>query len=327
MKVVVFSQSRNPFWVMPDNHLESLRRDFPRIQFVRANADKLAEEIADAEIYFGYMLQDNLLASAPHLKWIHVAAANVFPFITPAFQSGSILVTNARGVHATAIAEHVLGSMIVFARKFTECWRMQQERHYGAVEIINDGLPLSELRGKTALILGLGAIGRTTAKLCKAFGMRVVAVKRTSAGPFEHIDEMYGPQDFRKVLPEADYLVISSALTPETTGMLGKTELALLKPECVLINVARAPIVDQDALLSALKEQRIRGAALDVFEQEPLPPDSELWALRNVFLTPHVAGVDSAEHWPRMINLFAENLRLYLQKKPLRNVVDLNAGY
>lgn len=312
---------------MPDEHLAILRRNFPKISFVRANADSLRQEIPDAEIYFGYILPEELLDSATQLKWIHVAAANVYPFITPAFQSREITVTNARGIHATAIAEHILGSMIVFARKFVDCWRMQQQRHYGAVEIINDTPPLSELRGRTVLILGYGAIGATTARLCKAFGMRVLAVNRRGAGPFENIDEMYGSIDFRKALPQADYLVVSTALTPETEGLLGEKELALLKPECVLINVARAAIIVHEALVAALKQGRIRGAALDVFEQEPLPPDSELWGLANVFLTPHVAGVDSQEHWPRMLSLFEDNLRLYLAKKPLKNVVDLKAGY
>lgn len=327
MKVVVYSQSRNPFWVLPEKHLESLRRNFPQVRFARADADALPGEIQDADIYFGYALPENVLDTAKQLKWIHVAAANVFGFITPAFQTRNVVVTNARGMHATAIAEHILGSMIVFSRKFMECWRFQQERHYAAIEIINDAPPLSELFGKTAMILGLGGIGRTTAKLCKAFGMRVLAVKRRSTGPFEHIDELYGPNDFRKALPEADFLVVSTALTPETEGMLGLEELKLLKPECVLINVARAPIIDHDALLTVLREKRIRGAALDVFEHEPLAVDSELWSLPNVFLTPHVAGVAATEHWPRMLALFEENLRLYLQKKPLKNVVDLHAGY
>jgi phosphoglycerate dehydrogenase-like enzyme len=327
MKVVVYSQSRNPFWIMPENHLESLRRNFPQIRFIRADANTLPTEIANAEIYFGYLLPEALLEAAAQLKWIHVAAANVFPFIKPAFQSRNLILTNARGAHATAIAEHILGSIIVFARKFVECWRFQQQRHYAAIEIINEAPPLSELRGKTTMILGLGGIGKTTARLCKAFGMRVLAVKRRSAGPFENIDEMYGPHDFRKALPEADYLVISTALTPETEGLLGREELGLLKPDCVIINVARAPIIDHDALLTALREKRIRGAALDVFEQEPLPEDSELWTLPNVFLTPHVAGVATTEHWPRMLALFEENLRLYLKGKPLKNVVDLHAGY
>lgn len=327
MKVVVYSQSRNPFWVLPENHLESLRRNFPHARFARADADGLAREIADTEIYFGYTFPEVLLDAAPQLKWIHVAAANVFPFITPAFQSRGLIVTNARGVHATAIAEHILGSMLVFSRKFMECWHFQQQRHYAAIEIINETPPLSELFGKTAMILGLGGIGRSTAKLCKAFGMRVLAVKKRSSGPFQNIDEMFGPHDFRNALPEADYLVISTALTPETEGLLGPEELGLLKPECVLINVARAPIIDHDALLTALREKRIRGAALDVFEQEPLAKDSELWTLPNVFLTPHVAGVAALEHWPRMCALFEENLRLYLRGKPLKNIVDLNAGY
>lgn len=328
MKVVTYCKHWNPFWCVPDNALEELRSTFPRILFIKTrNQDELLREVKDAEILFGYDLDSDALKAAKVLKWIHVPAANVFQFIRPDLKDRNILVTNARGLHATVISEQVIGSMLVFSRRFMDCWKFQQERHYSQPELLQTSPPLSELHGKTAVILGLGSIGREIARLSKAFGMRVLASKRNVQSAHENVDQVFDKSDFRQALPEADYLVISMARTPDTDGLLGEAELALLKKECVLINIARAKIVNQNVLLRYLKEGRIRGAALDVFEIEPLPSDSELYSLSNVFLTPHIAGVAGREHWPRMIRLFVENLNRYLSGEPLLNVVDLDSGY
>jgi D-2-hydroxyacid dehydrogenase (NADP+) len=328
LKVVTYCKHWNPFWCVPDDALETLRKEFPKISFIKTqNQKELLEEVADAEIFFGYDLDHETLIAAKNLKWIHVPAANVYQFIRPDLKEKRILVTNARGLHATVISEHVLGSMLVFSRRFIDCWKYQQERHYSQPELLRASPSLSELRGKTVLILGLGSIGREIARLSKAFGMRVLASKRNVEGAYENVDELYSQSDFWKALPEADYVVISMARTPDTEGLLGEAELALLKRECVILNIARARIIDQQALLRFLKEGRIRGAALDVFEKEPLPSDSELYALPNVFLTPHSAGVATTEHWPRMVGLFVENLKRYLSGKSLVNIVDLEAGY
>ena len=177
------------------------------------------------------------------------------------------------------------------------------------------------------MILGLGSIGKEIARLAKALGMRVLASKRKVEGSYANVDQVYDEKEFRKALPAADYLVISMARTPATDGLLGETEFAMLKPECVILNIARARIIDQPTLLRYLKEGKIRGAALDVFEKEPLPEDSELYSLPNVFLTPHTAGVATEEHWPRMIQLFADNLNRYISGQPLLNIVNLDSGY
>ncbi len=328
MKVVTYCKHWNPFWCMPDDSLAELRSAFPRISFVKTeNQDELLREVIDAEILFGYELDPQSLKAARILKWIHVPAANVFQFIRPDLRERKIVITNARGLHATVISEQVIGSMLVFSRRFMDCWRFQQEQHYSQPELLQASPPLSELRGKTVVILGLGSIGREIARLSKAFGMRVLASKRNIQGVYENIDQVFNHSNFQQALPEADYLVISMARTPDTEGLLDEAELALLKKECVLINIARAKIVNQNALLRFLKEERIRGAALDVFEKEPLSSDSELYSLPNVFLTPHIAGVAVREHWPRMIRLFEENLNRYLSKQPLLNVVDLDSGY
>jgi phosphoglycerate dehydrogenase-like enzyme len=328
IKIVTFCTHWNPFWCVPDSALDELREIFPDVSFVKAdNQQQLIREMENAEIFFGYDLNPEALASAKQLKWIHVPAANVYQFIRPDLRERKITLTNARGMHATVISEQVIGSMLVFSRRFMDCWKFQQEHHYSQPEMLSMQPPLSELHGKTVVILGLGSIGREIARLSKAFGMRVIASKKNIQGTYENVNVLYSSTDFRKALPEADYLVISMARTPDTDSLLGQQELSMLKTQCVIINIARARIIDQQALLQVLKEKKIRGAALDVFEKEPLPSDSELFSLPNVFLTPHTAGVATREHWPRMIQLFIENLHRYLLGKPLTNVVDLMAGY
>ncbi len=327
MKVVIFGQVWNPFWNFPDSHVHKVRRSFPQTTFIHPkDQSEFANEIKDAEVFFGYRLEPAQLASATDLKWVHVAAANVSQFINPHFLSRNILLTNSRAMHATPVAEHVIGCMLVFSRKFIDCWNYQQKGHYGAFEVIDNNPPLSELRGKTLYIIGLGGIGKESARLAKAFGMNVIAARKRNIKT-EDVDELLEADNFRDGLGCADYLLLSLPLTAESKGLIGERELALLKPECVVINVARAGVLDTSALVKYLREERIRGAALDVFDQEPLPEDHELFSVPNLFLTPHTSGVAAQEHWDRMFWLFEENLKRYLAKKPLLNIVDLRAEY
>jgi D-2-hydroxyacid dehydrogenase (NADP+) len=324
MKVLTSSHSPNPFWKIPPQKLEALRSEFPEIEFV--SDEKNA--IQNADIFFGYRLQPEELRATIRLKWIHVPAANVYGFDTQILQERKILLTNSRGSHAGPIAEHVIGCMLVSSRRFQDCWKFQQQAHYAQIDILNQPPPLSELNGKTVVILGLGAIGNEIARLAKAFRMRVLGIKRRVENPqAENVDLIFKSTEVQEALPQADFLVIAAARTNETEGMLGETELALLKSDAVIINIARAQIIKREALFKILQEGRIRGAALDVFYEEPLPSDSPLYRMPNVFLTPHIAGVNSTEHWNRMIALFSENLQRFLQGRALQNVVDLSAGY
>lgn len=329
MKVVAFSPSPNQFWRIPREKLEALRKEFPGVEFISVDSSKnLAQTLQNADVFFGYRLPSQELSAASQLKWIHVPAANVYGFDTGILMEKKIVLTNSRGQHAVPIAEHVIGCMLVFSRRFLDSWKFQNECHYAQMEMINQPPPLFELRGKTVVILGLGGIGSELARLAKAFGMRVLAIKRrVDNQKVENVDQILKHSDFRIALPEADFLVISAARTVETEGMLGESELALLKSDSVIINIARAQIIQEKALYRVLEEHRIRGAALDVFYQEPLLPDSPLFKFDNVFLTPHIAGVNSSEHWNRMIALFAENLHRFQGGEPLLNIVDLKAGY
>jgi phosphoglycerate dehydrogenase-like enzyme len=327
MKILLFNEHWNRFWTLPPELVPRLQHDFPQVEFRQAKSEaEVRKFLPDSEVYFGYRYVREYLKEAKALKWIQVPAVNIHPLLNIGLAERNILVTNSRGLLSVAIAEHVIGFMLVFSRKFLQSWRFQQMHQYGARELLNDPPPMTELRGKTVVILGAGGIGKEVAKLSKAFGMRVLASKKHPE-KLENFDVIYGAENFREALPEADYLVLSLPRTSETDHLIGIDELSQLKSSCVLINVARAKIVDHDALITSLKENRIRGAALDVFEQEPLPADSVLYELPNVFLTPHTAGVDTAEHWPRMTELFVENLRRYIEGRPLRNIVNLHDGY
>ncbi len=328
MKVLVYSKAWNPFWNLPEHRVNDLPRLFPEITvaYPKKESDLLAE-IKDADIFFGYRLEPAHIAEAHRLKWIHVPAANVSQYMTNDFASRKILLTNSRAMHATPVAEHIIGCMIVFSRKFMETWDHQQRGHYGAFELINGGYPLSELRGKTIYVIGLGGIGKETARLAKAFGMNVLASRKKSTKAEENVDELFDAGNFREGLRQADYVVLSLPLTSESRGLIGERELSLLKPECVLINVARSGVLDTNALVKYLRENRIRGASLDVFDEEPLPENSEIFSVPNLFLTPHVSGVAAQEHWDRMFWLFQENLRRFLSGKTLLNVVDYAGEY
>ena len=324
----MYSEHWNGFWCLPPHIVNDLQSQFPEFQIVHArNDDQIAASRPDAEVYFGYRLRKQEVDIARRLRWVHVPAASVHPLTNLGLQERGIVVTNSAGLHAPPISEHVIGCMLVFSRKFLESWHYQIKNHYAAREILNEPPLPGELRGKTVVILGLGGIGQQVARLCKCFGMRVIATRKRPQGKQEHVDDLVQASGFRKILPLADYLVIALPLTSETDRLLGEEELRLLKPSCVLINIARGTIVQQDPLIRALKEGWIRGAALDVFETEPLPSSSELYQLPNVFLTPHTSGVSAEEHWPRMKELFAENLRRYAAGEELLNIVNLTEGY
>ena len=328
MKTLLYSEHWNGFWSLPPECVKDLQKRFPEIEFYHARTEQqIIETIQDAEVYFGYRLRKSDVDHAHQLKWVHAPAASVHPLSQIGLQEKGVVVTNSKGLHAVPISEHVIGCMLVFSRKFQESWKYQQNRHYAAREILTQPPLPGELRGKTVVILGLGSIGKKIAHLCKAFGMRVLATKQDLNETNASVDEIMSGSDFRKLLPQADYLIIALPLTAETDRLIGENELRLLKPSCVLINIARGTIVDESSLIHALKENWIRGAALDVFEKEPLPSDSELFVLPNVFLTPHTSGVTGEEHWPRIMEIFAENLRRYTSGEELLNVVDLNAGY
>jgi phosphoglycerate dehydrogenase-like enzyme len=245
-----------------------------------------------------------------------------------ALRGRDVILTNAAGVAATAIAEHALGVILMFCRNLHVAGRRQAEARWDRMGVMaGTGTPVRELRGSRVLIAGLGPIGLALADGCAALGAIVRGVRRHPSGsavpPFESV---VGPQALDALLPWADFVVLAVPDTPETQHMVGARQLELMRADSYLVNVARGSVVDEDALVAALQRGAIAGAGLDVFSQEPLPSSHPLWSLQNVVLTPHVSG-STPRYFERALALFTENLARYLEGEPLRNAVSQELGY
>ena len=274
---------------------------------------------------------DRLLARAPRLAWVHSASAGVERALTPTARSRGIVITNARGVFSRPIAEYVMMMMLAVSRKLPGLLELQRERTWQPLEG-------TELRDVTVGIVGLGSIGRAVGALATAFGCRVVATRRRpesgSAARGEDelsfgeamLDRVGGPETLPALLAESDFVVLAAPLTPETENMIDADTLAAMKPGAWLINVARGRLVDERALLRALREGRIGGAILDTFRDEPLQPTSPFYDLPNVIVTPHTSW-SSARVLDRSVDLFCDNLQRFARGEPLLNVVDPSQGY
>jgi phosphoglycerate dehydrogenase-like enzyme len=281
--------------------------------------EEAVAKVAEAEAYLAGHWSDELWRSAPRLRWVQSWGAGVEWLLTPDFVASPIMLTNAQGVYAIPIAEHVIALMLCFARGLNHLVRNQAERQWRHTRV-------AELEGSTLGIVGLGGIGTEVAKRGKCLGMRVVATRRRPERPSEFADEVRGPDHLPWLLRESDYVVLCAALTPGTRHLIGAPELAVMKSSAYLINIGRGGLVDEEALAAALAHGGLAGAGLDVFETEPLPRDSRLWDLPNVVVTPHLAGSSPRSH-DRLVDLFCENLRRYLAGAELLNVVDKAAGY
>lgn len=297
----------------------------PDAQFVRVDSDgNLDDDAVEAEVYLNWFnlksaVLDKVLAAAPALRWQHTPSAGVNHILTPTFLGRDIVLTNGAGAHAIPVAEFVLTFMLYHAKHVGKLQGMQTEHHWLR------GLELQELMDATVLIIGAGSIGSAIAERARAFGMRVWGSRRNPE-PLAGFERVVGAQEWRSLLTEADYVVIATPLTPETKGMVNSAVLRSMRQSAYLINIARGAVVDEPALLTALREGWIAGAGLDTFSTEPLPPDSPFWSLPNVFVTPHCSG-SSPHANQRSVALFLDNLQRYQAGMPLRNVVDKKAGY
>jgi phosphoglycerate dehydrogenase-like enzyme len=311
-------------WTIPAARVEDLRRQFPRARFLHAgNEEAMMRLIPTAEVAFTSRLTERAFGAAPALRWVHSPAAGVGGMLFPAMKASRVVLSNSRGLNAAAVAEHALMLMLAALRRMPDAARAQSARRWAADDL--SGLPC--LRGRSLLIAGLGAIGRELARMASALGMRVIGTRRETGEPLpEGVAEAHSPSALPTLLPAADIVVLAAPLTAETRGMIGAAELALMKPSAWLVNVARGKLVDERALILALGRRAIAGAALDVFEHEPLPGASPLWSMPNVIVTPHVAGFRD-DYWEAATGLFAANLRRYLAGEAVANIVDKLAGY
>ncbi len=287
-----------------------------------ANKEKLTLLLREAEVIYGWIhhFPKNLAERTSRLKWIQTMSAGVDRMPGEILKS-HVRIATARGLHRTPMGEVVLEMMLMFVKDAPSCLLMKQAREWQRFRP-------KLLKGQTVGILGLGTIGREIARLCKAFGMKVIGVRRSGGpeSPFPDVDRVYPRERLPELLAESDFVVLALPLTKETKGMIGEKELRGMKPSAYLINVARGAIVDEGALLRALEEKWIAGAGLDVFIQEPLPPESKFYELPNVIFSPHISG-DMPDYELRATEVFCENLRRYLAGEPFLHEVDKEKEY
>lgn len=328
MKLLIATHHRLDLWIAPQWFADRLGKEFPQFQVVRLTSyDNLEKELPQTEVAFTFSIRPEQLQFANHLRWVHSPAAAIHQFLYPEFVASDIVLTNAREVHGPVVAEHVMALVFALAKRIPEDVRNQQKHVWGQGKLWLEGLCPREVAGATLGLVGLGSIGRNTAKHASALGMNVIAVREHPDRPKpESVHEVFPAAGLNEMLSRADYVVLSPPLTPATRGMIGSDQLRRMKPDGYLINVGRGPLIDETALHDALEERKIGGAALDVFENEPLSPDSPLWALDNLLITPHTAGM-TTKLWERHYTLFSENLGRYLAGQPLLALVDKTRGY
>jgi phosphoglycerate dehydrogenase-like enzyme len=314
MNVLVAIYSPFASWCIPEAQVEWLRREFPRHTFSRANSDKeTLERIADVDVVFGATVRPDQLAAARKLRWIHSPAAGIGNMLFPEMVASPVLMTNSRGNSAATIAEHTVGVTLALLRDLPLAVRRQSERVWAQDEF-NAGARMKMLRDCRVLVVGFGSIGREVGRLMSTLGATVHGIRRSV------------PSNLLTELALADIVVISAPQTRETLHMIGDAALAAMKAGAVIVNVSRGKLIDEAALVRALEQGRLRGAALDVFEHEPLASDSPLWSRQDVLITPHVSGFQ-AHHWSDAAALFADNLRRFEAGQPLVNLIDKTAGY
>jgi phosphoglycerate dehydrogenase-like enzyme len=341
--------------------LDKLRAVSSRLVIVQQqcdNADEVMEALEeDSEVLYissSIRLPHDLLSKAPKLRWLQLHGAGADHLLDHPSMRHDILITTTSGIHATPMAEYAFASMLAWNCQLPKLLYYQSQRqwpegrpkilHHQSQKHLPQGnsaiLVGQELRGSTLGIIGYGSTGREVGRIGKCFGMRVIATKRSTAelndkgywlsgtGDSEArmLDQVYAPDRLGEMLAECDYVVVSVPLTPETQRIISEEDLRRMKPNAYLVNISRGGIVDEPALIKALREGWIAGAGLDVFQEEPLPRDSPLYDLDNVILSPHLAGL-SRHYDERASDLFAENLRRNLAGEALLNLVSKVKGY
>lgn len=314
-----------------EEDLARIRAAAPRARLVNVSLEGLSDSsLDDVEVLLRGPMPaasfDRLLSRCPRLRWVHSATAGVERVLTPEAAARGLTITNARGVFSEPIAEYTLMMILSVLRRLPELMELQRERTW-------QPLPAREMHQVTIGIVGLGSIGRTVARLALAFGARVIATRkepdaaRDLTDPIpDGMDRILAHDQLPELLAESDFVVLALPLTRETDRLMNGPRLARMKPGSWLINIARGQLVDQRALLRALRSGPLAGAVLDTIWEEPLPPSSPLWDAPGLIITPHTSW-SSGRVLDRSIELFCENLQRYREGRPLRNLVDPEAGY
>lgn len=298
---------------------EQVRRTAPGAEVVTASMDVAPAVVGDADVIFG-MYNEKIIAAATQVRWIQTTSAGMDMLMDiPGVREGQFRLSNASGLHALQVAEHAWALTAALFRGLHVYIRNQLACKW-------TGAPIQDLYGATAGIVGFGGIGRRYASLARGFDMRVLAVDVQQTERPDYVEALWGPERLDDLLAASDVVFIACPYTPETERLINARAFQLMKESAFLVNTARGPIVDETALVDALRSAEIAGAGLDVFEKEPLPDTSPLWEMENVIITTHSAGVSSYRP-KRTIDFFCENLRRFMAGEPLLNETDRNLGY
>jgi phosphoglycerate dehydrogenase-like enzyme len=288
---------------------------------VASSHDEAVQQAAESEASYTW-LSPEIIKRAKKLRWVQVGSAGVERYMFPELVNSDIILTNAKGIYGSQIAEHVMALVLSLARALNILIRRQQEEAWES----RTHLPVIELGGLTMTVVGLGGIGSVVAKRAAAFDLRIIGIDPVQTSKPDYVEALWKTDRLHEALRQSDFVVICCPLTPETQNLMSDKEFGAMKPSAYLINIARGGIVDQEALVRALKAKKIAGAGLDVTVPEPLPKGHELWRMENVILTPHMAG-QSPHGGKRIMDLFCENLRRFTAGEPLLNVVNKKAGF
>jgi phosphoglycerate dehydrogenase-like enzyme len=306
-----------------ERHQAAIRKAAPHSRlrvFPAIEEAKTALSEAEVLVTYGEDLTPALIQSCTKLKWIQVISAGLEKMPFASIAEREIIVTNARGIHRIPMAEYVMGMILQIVRRFPQFYDLQQKSQW------DRSVRIEEANGKTLGLLGVGAIGSAIAEKAKVFGMRVIGMN-TSGKPVPYVDETVSRDGMDRILAESDFVAVIVPLTPGTHNMIGERELNLMKKTAWLINVARGEVIDSLALVRALAEERIGGAVLDVFPEEPLPSDHPFWTAKNCLLTPHVSA-RSPKYMERAMEIFLENLKAFQNDGAgFVNLIDPAKGY
>jgi len=312
---------------LKDKYLESIKNSFDNIEVKKSeDMDILTKEIKDADVLVAMLMRKfdtDLIKMGDNLKWIQSWSAGVDKFLEDNsfkyLKENEIALTSVRGIHKDSMSEQVMGYLISFSRRLPELMELKKKKEW-------DRLKVDYLKDKTLSIFGLGAVGKEVAKKAQAFKMNVIGVKRNTDVEIPGVQEIYSPDQAEKVLNKSDYVVVTMPLTEETRGYFGYDKFKAMQETAYFINVARGEIVKEKEMIKALNKDLIAGAALDVFEEEPLPEESPLYEMDNVILTPHTSGL-FPDYNKEAVEIFKNNLRRFLEGKELKNVIDPNRQY
>lgn len=327
MKLVAYFALKEVRWALPEDAVAAWRAAYPGLEVVSLeDAAALPAALADADVFLGWHLPAEHFAAARRLRWFHSALAGIEECLFPALVDSDVVLTNSTGLHATCIPEHVIAQLFVLARNFHEAARLQARHEWNRFGMILQGSGIRAVAGARLAVLGAGPIGENVTRLAAALGMTVRVLRRDASQSVPHAEAVVPPAELHALLGWADFVVLAVPLTAETHHLIGAAELRAMRSTAALINVARGEVVDEAALLACLQAGGLAGAALDVFEAEPLPPDSPFWDLPNVVITPHVSGY-MPTYFDAMLALFDDNLARFHAGRPMRNVVDKRLGY